>query len=232
MGGLRPGFVQGGAKDEKVKSTLYARISQETFDEAVKENMEDLDMEPEEALQDAIDQFASQGINLSNIVKRIAGASPDDDPEAIKLARALTAQIGELEDEATEEIMFGGGLMRLTFLTGSPEAAAAIGATATALKKEAQRDETATTLAGATGAIDSLTSAALSLLNMDDTAPLTAVLESLTVLMMDAENRERLGVRGCAALCIIARTHALRAAPLRACFQAVRAAMLVHEQHR
>lgn len=60
MGGLRPGFVAGGAKDEKVNATLYARISQKTFDEAVKENMEDLEMEPEEALQDAIEQFASQ----------------------------------------------------------------------------------------------------------------------------------------------------------------------------
>jgi armadillo repeat-containing protein 6 len=44
-------------------------ISQETFDEVVKENIEDFEMTPEEALKDAIEQFHSQGINLSNIIK-------------------------------------------------------------------------------------------------------------------------------------------------------------------
>ena len=43
-------------------------ISQETFDEVVKENIEDFEMTPE-ALKDAIEQFHSQGINLSNIIK-------------------------------------------------------------------------------------------------------------------------------------------------------------------
>ena len=60
MGGLRPGFVAGGAKDEKVNSTLYARISQETFDETVKENMDDFDMSREDAIADAIEQFKMQ----------------------------------------------------------------------------------------------------------------------------------------------------------------------------
>lgn len=44
-------------------------ISQETFDSAVQENIEDFEMEPEEALKDAIEQFHSQGVNLSNIIK-------------------------------------------------------------------------------------------------------------------------------------------------------------------
>ncbi len=43
------------------------RISQETFDEVVNENIEDLDMEPKEALADAITQFKSQGVDLKNI---------------------------------------------------------------------------------------------------------------------------------------------------------------------
>ena len=45
------------------------RITQETFDEVVKENMEEFEMEPEEALQEAIQQFESQGVNLANIIK-------------------------------------------------------------------------------------------------------------------------------------------------------------------
>ena len=119
-----------------------------------------------------------QGVNLSNIVKRVPGASPESDPEAVKLSRTLAEQMAELDDEATEEIMFGGGMMRLTFLAAAAEPAAAIGATAAALKKEVQRDEQATTLAGATNAIDTLTSASLALLRVEDTAPLVSVLEA------------------------------------------------------
>merc|ERR1711966_507168 len=44
-------------------------ISQETFDEAVKETMADFDMEFEEALAEAIDQFKAQGVGLRNIKK-------------------------------------------------------------------------------------------------------------------------------------------------------------------
>ena len=51
--GLRP--VAGAYhKDEKQLAELHARISQETFDEAVQENVETFDMSPEEALADAI----------------------------------------------------------------------------------------------------------------------------------------------------------------------------------
>ena len=40
------------------------RISQETFDAAVQENIEEFDMSKEEALKDAIQQFQSQGVSL------------------------------------------------------------------------------------------------------------------------------------------------------------------------
>lgn len=40
-------------------------ISQEAFDEVVKENMEDLGMDPTEALQDAIQTLSLQGVDLS-----------------------------------------------------------------------------------------------------------------------------------------------------------------------
>jgi len=43
------------------------RISQETFDEVVNEGIEDFDMESKEALQEAIKQFKSQGVDLRNI---------------------------------------------------------------------------------------------------------------------------------------------------------------------
>uniref|UniRef100_A0A1A7YL87 Armadillo repeat containing 6 n=1 Tax=Iconisemion striatum TaxID=60296 RepID=A0A1A7YL87_9TELE len=53
------------------------RITQETFDAAVRENMEEFEMEPGEALRDAVEQFESQGVDLSCIVKAVPATSTD-----------------------------------------------------------------------------------------------------------------------------------------------------------
>lgn len=42
-------------------------ISQEAFDELVKENIEDLEMDPTEALEDAIQTLTLQDVDLSGI---------------------------------------------------------------------------------------------------------------------------------------------------------------------
>ncbi|XP_038077647.1 armadillo repeat-containing protein 6-like [Patiria miniata] len=47
------------------------RITQDTFDEVVKENIEEFEMSPEEALNEAIQQFETQGVNLLNIIKAV-----------------------------------------------------------------------------------------------------------------------------------------------------------------
>ncbi|GAB1603767.1 armadillo repeat-containing protein 6-like [Argonauta hians] len=44
-------------------------ISQETFDDVVVENIEEFEMTPEEALEDALSQFKTQDVNLSLVVK-------------------------------------------------------------------------------------------------------------------------------------------------------------------
>lgn len=49
--------------------TKPMRITQETFDAAVCENMEEFGMEEEEAVSDAVEQFSVQGVDLSNIVQ-------------------------------------------------------------------------------------------------------------------------------------------------------------------
>lgn len=41
------------------------RITQETFDAAVRENMEEFEMDPDEALREAVEQFESQGMLTS-----------------------------------------------------------------------------------------------------------------------------------------------------------------------
>ncbi|XP_073705397.1 armadillo repeat-containing protein 6 isoform X1 [Garra rufa] len=57
------------------------RITQETFDEVVRENIEEFDMDESEALKEAIEQFESQGVDLSNIVKAVPKVSSEENAE-------------------------------------------------------------------------------------------------------------------------------------------------------
>ena len=58
-------------EDKAIDSFVGSKkISQETFDSVVQENIDDFEMEEEEAIQDAIMQFKEQGVDLSNIVTR------------------------------------------------------------------------------------------------------------------------------------------------------------------
>merc|ERR1719230_1177162 len=118
--GLRPENQSFQRADDKKVAEIYARISQETFDAAVQENIDEFDMEPEEALADAISQFETQGVNLSNIVKRVPGAEPDNDPAAVVALRSLkealeAAADGDGEEEALE-LQYGGGTMKMHFM--------------------------------------------------------------------------------------------------------------------
>lgn len=47
-------------------------ISQETFNEVVKENIVEFSMDTEEAKDETIKQFEAQGINLANIIKDLS----------------------------------------------------------------------------------------------------------------------------------------------------------------
>ncbi|XP_051943188.1 armadillo repeat-containing protein 6 isoform X1 [Hippocampus zosterae] len=57
------------------------RITQETFDAAVRENIDEFEMDPDEALRDAIEQFQSQGVDLSCIVKAVPAVPSDDNQQ-------------------------------------------------------------------------------------------------------------------------------------------------------
>ena len=165
--GLRP---TAGAyhTDEKKESALYARISQETFDEVVKENVDDLAMEPEEALADAIQQFESQGVNLSNIVKRVPGGDPSDDPAVIVGLRALKAALETAADEGEEEeleLAFGGGKMKLHFIRVDAERSIALAEAAAQIRTALQKEKEAMALIVLEGAVDALVSSALAVMH-------------------------------------------------------------------
>lgn len=47
-------------------------ITQQTFDDVVKENIVDFSMSADDARQETIEQFEAQGINLANIIKDLS----------------------------------------------------------------------------------------------------------------------------------------------------------------
>ncbi|VFV30269.1 Hypothetical predicted protein [Lynx pardinus] len=71
------------------------RITQETFDAAVRENIEEFDMGPEEAVKEAVEQFESQGVDLSNIVKLAPKVSADGPQEP---THDILQALGDLQE--------------------------------------------------------------------------------------------------------------------------------------
>lgn len=145
--GLRPGNnPMMGRADEKKMADLHARISQDTFDSAVQENIDEFEMEPEEALADAIQQFETQGVNLSNIIKRVPGAPESDDPPAVLAVRKLqtalatTAESDTAEEEELDEA-FGTGRMKLMFMKIETDQVQGVAEAAAELRSECQKDK-------------------------------------------------------------------------------------------
>eukprot|EP00286_Rhodomonas_abbreviata_P019714 CAMPEP_0181309170 /NCGR_PEP_ID=MMETSP1101-20121128/11870_1 /TAXON_ID=46948 /ORGANISM="Rhodomonas abbreviata, Strain Caron Lab Isolate" /LENGTH=501 /DNA_ID=CAMNT_0023415635 /DNA_START=40 /DNA_END=1545 /DNA_ORIENTATION=+ len=80
--------------------TAKKRISQETFDAAVRENMDDFDMPREEAVQDAIQQFEMQGIDLSNVVT--STSCLDDSENPVLVATRKLSELAQSDAQTAE----------------------------------------------------------------------------------------------------------------------------------
>ncbi|XP_028765879.1 armadillo repeat-containing protein 6 [Neltuma alba] len=80
------------------KATIRT-ISQEAFDEMVKENMDDLGMDPAEALQDAIETLRLQGVDLSGIITCVPGESEVKDNPVIQCLDSLKQLESRLGDQ-------------------------------------------------------------------------------------------------------------------------------------
>ncbi|XP_015874296.3 uncharacterized protein LOC107411265 [Ziziphus jujuba] len=76
-------------------------ISQEAFDELVKENMDDLGMEPHEALQDAFQTLTLQGVDLSGIVTCIPGEGSVKDNPVMQCLDRLKQLDGGSKDQTS-----------------------------------------------------------------------------------------------------------------------------------
>lgn len=88
-------------------------ISQETFDDVVKENIVEFSMDIDEAKQETVKQFEAQGINLANIIRDLSINEATGRPvlnETIDRLREISSEtslggdeISKLFDTFTEE---------------------------------------------------------------------------------------------------------------------------------
>ncbi|CAF4942324.1 unnamed protein product [Pieris macdunnoughi] len=75
-------------------------ISQDTYDEVVRENIDEFDMSPEEAIKEAITQFEAQGVDLSNIIKDLSLGSGDN-----HLVSTTVEKLREISNGNEEELL-------------------------------------------------------------------------------------------------------------------------------
>ncbi|KAI3753198.1 hypothetical protein L2E82_25244 [Cichorium intybus] len=100
-------------------------ISQQAFDEMVKENIDDLGMEPTEALSDAIETLTLQGVDLSGIVTSTLPG--ETNPVIQSLDRIKQLQSSDWTDETVleEALDLFDNLTALSRIEGSGNAAIA-----------------------------------------------------------------------------------------------------------
>lgn len=84
------------------------QISQETFDAVVRENMEEFEMDLNEAVQDAIDQFKTQGVDMSNLITSYV---KDPDTGQLKHSNPVKDALDKirisLKDDETQSLLEG-----------------------------------------------------------------------------------------------------------------------------
>ncbi|XP_044311947.1 armadillo repeat-containing protein 6 [Varanus komodoensis] len=85
------------------------RITQDTFDDVVQENILEFAMDPEEAVNEAIQQFESQGVDLSNIVKAARNLAPESGQEQkhaiLQILDCLQKAIIDADSETVDELL-------------------------------------------------------------------------------------------------------------------------------
>ncbi|XP_057965199.1 uncharacterized protein LOC131155801 isoform X2 [Malania oleifera] len=79
-------------------------ISQQAFDEVVMENIDDLGMDPSEALADAVETLTLQGVDLSGIVLCVPGATTVKDNPVIECLDRLKQLDSDWEGRDCEEV--------------------------------------------------------------------------------------------------------------------------------
>ncbi|KAG7392834.1 Armadillo repeat-containing protein 6 [Phytophthora pseudosyringae] len=190
-------------------STARKQISQETFDECVAENEEDFDMSLEEAVADAVQQFESQGVDLSNIIKSGAAQAADgQEPLPARLKR-LVLELRALSKLKSEQDQVLGLVAELQGVCEEfPEARV---------------------VAGRNDAVDTL----LTLLDADSAAVVASCSNLLALLCADnADNQDFVGVGGMQRLVAVLRRQREDAETVVRVLALMKAACVKHESNK
>ncbi|XXG86548.1 hypothetical protein AAC387_Pa11g1419 [Persea americana] len=155
-------------------------ISQQAFEGLVKENMEDLGMEPTEALEDAIQTLTLQGVDLSGIVTCIPGVtSANDNPviQSLDGLRDIAATFLSTNDQKADMISTTTDLEGMVELLDKVYALCSIEGSGNA------------SVATRNGGVELLTSIC-SALDVECERPLVAALKTLSSFLHDLQSRE------------------------------------------
>ncbi|EGZ13193.1 hypothetical protein PHYSODRAFT_259266 [Phytophthora sojae] len=190
-------------------SAARRQISQETFDECVAENVEEFDMSLEEAVADAVQQFGSQGVDLSNIIKSGAAQSADgQEPLPARLKR-LISELQELSKLKSEQDQ----VLNLV----------------TELQSVCEEVPEARVVAGRNDAVDTL----LALLDSDAAAVVASCSNLLALLCADStDNQDFVGVAGMQRLVEVVRRQQEDVDTLVRVLVLVKAACVKHEGNK
>ncbi|KAJ3695860.1 hypothetical protein LUZ60_001237 [Juncus effusus] len=80
-------------------------ISQEAFETVVKENIDDLGMDPDEALEDAIQTLTLQDVDLSGIIKCLPGEINVKDNPVLLSINELKTIVASLESSDSKQVL-------------------------------------------------------------------------------------------------------------------------------
>lgn len=127
------------------------QISQQTFDDAVRENVEEFGMALAEAVRDAVQQFEAQGVDLSNILKLGGGVDGGDDDSSDADSQP-TQVLEQLQHAITELRTLASGLAA----AGDNSSADVVVAQLTQLQELCGRFPEAKVVAGRHDAVDTL----------------------------------------------------------------------------
>ncbi|KAG6613935.1 uncharacterized protein IUM83_10233 [Phytophthora cinnamomi] len=185
------------------------QISQETFDECVAENVDEFDMSLEEAVADAVQQFESQGVDLSNIIKSGATQAADgQEPLPARLKRLVSELQGlsKLQSEQDHVLSLVAELQSLC--NEVPEARV---------------------VAGRNDAVDTL----LALLDADSAAVVASCSNLLALLCADStDNQDFVGAAGMQRLVEVVKRQLEDAETLVRVLALVKTACIKHESNK
>lgn len=150
------------------------QISQATFDGVVNENMDDFGMDLQEALQDAIHTFRLQGADLRGIITDGSGSENGTNTAIVEAIKQLEHAITDLGEKTANE-----SILRTLDILRSLDR----------LHNLCKGGSDSVSIAGRHGGVEASISA-FKVLTCKKTA-IDLVLETLNLLIQDAENRDK-----------------------------------------